>query len=641
MRAAGACLLALSALALLGSSESAHADDLVHVTANVNYDVRAEEGDVFVTWDVSAANNGPDSFIFSIPVPVLAGATEVSAQEPDGTPLATSIEPTEVDWLDILAVSFAEDIFFGDEYDFRLTYVLSETRQGVLLVTPFYVFVPMVAAGDEATVTTTTPGGTPWSVSLEPGECEQLAEGLACSGSETVYVAGLLEVRQPDATQLDSFSVAVDGADVSVSLTYFQSEDAIAAHQREVIEQTLPLFAEAYGFPYPGPAAVSVAHSGRQSVLGYEGLTECAQDFCSILISPGARDYTLAHELAHLWSGIFAERWLSEGFADWATTQVIDRAPDGLLTGDLTPTVRATVPLQLDDWEYEGSAIGASAEELERSAAGYDYSLRFVRTLASEVGAETLGKVNRTLAESGEPADSRRYMDLLEEASGGNLDSLFLLWVFPESSRAIVKERRVARDRFDAVAARLAEEGLAEEALQAAREAIADWRFSAALGELDAVEANIGRFLEVQSELQDLEEDARTLGLELPQSFAAAVSGGDLDAADDQIAAARAALGAYGVASERLAEPRNVWQRFGLLFDDPDDELAKAREAFESGRFERVRDHAAAAIETVDDASRSAMLRLLVVAGGFSAFAGGIGVAYWVALLRRRRLTEP
>jgi uncharacterized protein involved in exopolysaccharide biosynthesis len=43
----------------------------------------------------------------------------------------------------------------------------------------------------------------------------------------------------------------------------------------------------------------------------------------------------------------------------------------------------------------------------------------------------------------------------------------------------------------------------------------------------------------------------------------------------------------------------------------------------------------------VDGASRTAMLRLLVVAGILSAFAGAIGVAYWVALLRRRRLAEP
>ena len=48
---------------------------------------------------------------------------------------------------------------------------------------------------------------------------------------------------------------------------------------------------------------------------------------------------------------------------------------------------------------------------------------------------ETLREVNRAIAESDDPADSRRYMDALEEASGINPDALFLLWVFPDSTR--------------------------------------------------------------------------------------------------------------------------------------------------------------------------------------------------------------
>lgn len=642
MRVTSACLLALAALLFLGSGESAHADDPLHITTNINYDVRTEEGDVLVTWDVSVVNNEPGSFIFSIPVPVLAGATEVSAQSEDGTPLVTSIEPTDVDLLEFLTVSFDRNVFSGGEYDFSVTYVLPEVRQSGLLVTPFYVFVPLVAMGDEAVVTVTTPVTAPWTVSLEAAACELLAGVLTCSGPENVYIAGLLEVSQPEATKLDSFDVQTgDGGSVAVSIEYFESEAAVAAHQREVIEETLPLIAAGYGFPYQNATFITVTHSGRQSVLGYEGLTDCGEERCDILISPGSRDYTLVHELAHLWSDIFAARWLSEGFADWVTTQVVDRAPEGLLTGDLTPTSPARVPLQLDEWEDVGPLTGASGELIETTLAGYDYSLRFVRTLAEEVSAETLRDVNRTLAESGEPADSRRYMDVLEEVSGRNSDALFLLWVFPESSRALIEDRREARDRYAAVAARLAAEDLSEERLQLAREAILDWRFAEAQREMDAVEANVDRVLELADELRALEDTADSLGLAVPESIAAAISGWDFDTADDLIEGARAALGAYGVARERLAEPRNLWERFGLLGDDPDGELAKARQAFENGRFERVRDRSAAAVDMVNDASRSAMLRLLVVAGIFSAIAGAIGVAYWVAMLRRRRLDEP
>ncbi|MCH7810729.1 MAG: hypothetical protein IH863_09135, partial [Chloroflexi bacterium] len=608
MRVTSACLLALAALLFLRSGESARADDLFHVTTNVNYDARTEEGDVFVTWDVSAANNDPGVLFSSLTVPVLSGATEVSAQSADGTPLTTSIEPTEIELLDFLVVWFDENLFFGDTYDFSLSYVLPEVRQSGLLVTPFYIFVPLVAMGDEATVTVTTPVASPWTVSLEAAACELLDGVLTCSGSEDAYIAGLLEVSQPEATKLDSFDVPTGaGGSVAVSIEYFESEDAVAAHQREVIEETMSLIADAYGFPYQNATLITVTHSGRQSVLGYEGLAECREERCDILISPGTRDYTLVHELAHLWSDVFAARWLSEGFADWVTTQVVDRAPEGLLSGDLTPTSPARVPLQLDEWEDAEPLIGASDELIETTLAGYDYSLRFVRTLADELGAETLRDVNRTLAESGEPADSRRYMDVLEEASGRNLDSLFLVWVFPESSRALIEDRREARERYAEVAARLAAVGLSEEPLQPAWEAILDWRFAGAQSEMDAVEANVDRALELEDELRGLEGDADSLGLAVPESIAAAISGWDFETAADLMESARAALGAYGTARERLAEPRNLWERFGLLGDDPDGELAKARQAFEDGRFERVRDRSAAAVDMVNDAAWSAM----------------------------------
>ncbi|RLC56533.1 MAG: hypothetical protein DRI30_05695 [Chloroflexi bacterium] len=638
MRLTSACLLALAALLFLGSGERAHADDPVHVTTNVNYEVRAEEGDVLVTWDVSVANNAPGNFYFAIPIPVLAGATDVTATSAAGAPLFTSAEPTENGLIDLRFVSFDRDVFFGDVYSFTLSYVVPEARQSGLVVTPFYFFLPLLALGDKATVTTTTPDAVAWSVSLEPVDCELTDGALACSDSEAIYFAGNLEVSQPNATQTDSFDLVIDGNDVTATIVYFRGEDALAAHQREVIEVTMPLIADAYGFPYPGTSVLNIAHSGRESVRGYEGLASCTPAPCMILIAPGAGDYTLVHELAHFWSDMFTAAWLAEGFADWVATQVVDRAPEGLLSGNLTPRPPATVPLQLHQWRTLGSAIGASAEDLATLHAGYDYSLRFLRTLADELGAETLRDVNRTLAEREAPVGSRRYMDTLEEVSGRNVDSLFLTWVFPETSRTSVERRRETRDRYAEVADRLADEGLSEEPLEQAWESILVWGFSKAQSELDAVEANIARASEFEAELRILEGEADPLGLALPDSITAAISGWEFGAAEDLMESARAGLAAYASARERVAEPRNVWEQFGLLGDDPNGELAKAREAFEKGRFDRTRERSAAAVAMVNDASRSAMMRLLVVAGILSAVAGAIGVAYWVALLRRRRL---
>ena len=157
MRLTSACLLALAALLLIGSGESAHADDPVHITTTINYEVRWDEPAVFVTWDVSFENNdpetapngsGPTLFYDGVTLPILAGASELSARSMAGVELATTLEPSEADLLDLVNVSFDREIFFGETYDFTLTYVLAETRGDTLLVTPYYILVPLITAGD-------------------------------------------------------------------------------------------------------------------------------------------------------------------------------------------------------------------------------------------------------------------------------------------------------------------------------------------------------------------------------------------------------------------------------------------------------------------------------------------------------------
>jgi hypothetical protein len=649
MRVASAIILALAALLLLRGGGNARADELLHATTRVNYDVRVDEGDVLVSWDVSLVNNDPETtagpgtvlFYESFALPVLAGATQVSAESAAGSPLAITIEETESQELERLVVAFDQNLFYGNTYDFHVSYILPQTRGSTLLVTPAYVFLPLVTLGDEADVTLTTPGEGPWSVYLEAAECARNETVLHCSGSDNIYVAGLLEVSRPDATSTVTFDVPLDNDLVRVNLTYFQGEDALAAHQQEIITAVLPLMPEVYGFDYPAPSTVTVRHGGRQSVFGYEGLTQCGFSDCGIVISPGASDFTLVHELAHLWSEIYDERWLSEGFAQWVTELVAERTPDGLLPGEPEPPLPATVPLQLDEWGDTESALGASDEFIARTQAGYALSLRFIQTLAEEVGEDALRDVNQAIADSGRQADSRRYMDALEDVSGVNPDGLFMLWVFPESMRTLVEERREARNRYEEVAAQLAAEGLSEEPLAGIRESIARWSFDEALMALETVEADVEHYFELQADLLALEDDADALGIVVPDDISAAIGRWDFEAADSLVSSARRALDAYEIAREKAAEPRNLWEKFGLIGRDPDGELEKAREAFEGGAFDRSYDRSADAVEMLDDASGAAARRLLIVAGIFSAFAAALGVAYWIALLRQRRLAEP
>ena len=644
------CLLALAAaLGFLQSGDDAHADELLHVASSINYDVNVGDTSVAVTWDVTVTNNDPStgfaggtvSFYGGLSLPILAGGSEVSARS-GGTTLAVSQAASD-DLLDRVEIDFNRNLFYGDTYDFTLTYVIPETRTQTVLVTPFYVYVPLITLGDEATVTVTTPSDPAWQVSYDGQECpkDEVSGTLRCSESETVYLAGVLEVHQPAATSTIDFEAPLAEGSVAVDLTYFQGEDAAAAHQLEVIRATLPLIADVYGFAYPGPPKFSVSHGGRQRVFGYEGLADCDGTGCQIVISPAATDVTLVHELAHLWSGVYQARWLSEGWAEWAAREVARRTPEGFLTSDRGDGPQTTLELQLDDWGDPQSVIGASEEYVAITQAGYDLSLRFIETLAEEAGVGKLQEVNRELAETGLPAESRRYMDLLEDAAGINPDALFELWVFPDSYDTLLLDRREARDRYNEVAGRLVNEGLSEEPLAKIREMILGWRFGEALAALDVVEDDVGTYFELTDELEGLRLDADALGLLVPEDIAATIGRWEFDAADGMLEAARAALGAYTLALEKVDEPRNLWQRFGLIGDDPGGELDGAREAFESGAFERAEERAHSAVEMVDEASAAAARRLLIVVGVFAAFGIALAVAYWVALVRQRRLADP
>ncbi|MEX0682935.1 MAG: hypothetical protein WD904_10480 [Dehalococcoidia bacterium] len=647
MRRTAICLLALAALFLARSGGSAHADDLLQVTSNINYDVRTGENRVVVTWDLHVVNNDPETvfgdgtvfFYQGLTLPVLSGATDASA-ESGGASLDLAVADGPGELLDTAKVDFDQDLFFGDTYDFSLSYVIPETRAQALLVTPFYVFVPLITLGDEATVTVTTPTDPVWEVSYESQQCPLDGATLRCAGSDAVYIAGLLEVQQPGAMTSLAFEVPLANGVVGVKLTHFQGEDALAQHQQAVIAGALPLIADVYGFPYPGPSSFNVSHGGRQSVFGYEGLASCRASGCDIVISPGASDYTLVHEVSHLWSGIYTTRWLSEGFAQWVTEEVARLAPEGLLADELVPPPPSTIEFALDDWGNAGSLIGASDSEIARTQAGYDYSLRFLQTLAEEVGADKLREINRTLAESGEPADSRQYMDLVEDVGEINPDALFKVWVFPDSDELLIEERREARNRHSEVSDQLAAEGLSEEPLAPILGLILDWRFSEALAQLDSVDANLDRYFELHEEFRGLALDADAAGLVLPEDIGAAIERWDFLEAEGSLEAAREALSAFGRAREKVAGPRNLWERFGLLGDDPDDELNKAKSDFERGAFERSQEHSQSAIDMVTGASNAAIRRVLLVIGFFASVGILLAVAYWLALARQRRLSE-
>jgi len=649
--AAALTLATLAGLILAASPTGARAQDaaLLEVTSTGTYEVQTAGVPARVTWDVSVYNNDPSTtptgpgtvfFYTGLSVPVVQGASALVASDTGGSTLDVSVEDSADSVIHRADIEFGEPLFFGETYAFRLTYDLVDVRAPGVLVNANYAFLPVVGFGKLSTVTVNTPAGEPWVVSLEGDECAGDGPTFTCEGSDSYYLAALVEASQPSATTTANFEVPLADGNLTIALSYFRGEEAVAQHHQELMTAALPVIEQVYGFDYSGPPAVDISQGGRQSIFGYEGLTGCEDDRCEIVISPIADDYTVLHELAHLWSDIYDERWLSEGFAQLLALEVAPQLPEGLVRGPAPQRSPSTIDLALDDWEQLGSAINASDEERDRIAAGYDYSLRFIEELRFRFGMDTLRAVNRNIAGSGTPADSRRFMNVLEGATGENLDDLFLVWVFPGSYREILADRRDAKDRLDTLRGQLADEGLPGDALLSIEQSVADWDIAAARTALDELEDNLGTYIELDGLLATLAADAEAAGLALPSDIEDALLRFDFVAARNLLDSAGLAVIAYERADEKVGASRGIWEKFGLLGRDPDGELNAAKEAFESGDFSFSRERSDSASDTVDDASSVALRRVLIVAGIFAILAVAIGVAFAVGQLRGRAAAE-
>jgi len=640
-------LTALALVLLPGRSQQVAAVDALHIVANITYRIQLDQGPVHVSWRVTVANNDPQtrtgqggiiSFYDSLPLPLLRGATNVSAQALSGAPLTVTLDDAGPGPLISASVQFDRRLFYQESYGFDLEYDLPFAREDSLLVTPFYVAMPMVASGDQATVTIAVPMGEPWEVAVEALDCAREGFTFRCSGSDGVYVVALAEVSQPDATASLTSDLVLRGRAVAVTVTHFRGEELWAEHLLDLVGASLPIIEELYGFSYPGPGILYLNQRARQSILGYEGLTACdPRTTCQIAVSPLANDRTVLHELSHLWSGIYAQRWLSEGFADLVASEAAVRLPPGLLRGGTPTRPPATIDLRLDEWGDVKPLIGASAERRAIEDVGYDLSWRFLLLLRDRVRLQALQGANAALALGGQPADSRRFMDVLEEISGQVLDQLFARWVFPDSMAPTLEARREARDRLAALVTQAKAEGLTEDVPRAIAEEVVAWSFDEALAALDRAEAALETYAQVKDPLFAFRRGVEALGLPFPKVIEDQLQRWDFGMARLSLADASKALEAYAAARRTLEAPRSPWTRLGLLGKDPDATLAAASRAFARGDFQSADKSARAAAAMVSDAHQVALRHTILFLGALAVAALAALALLWLS----RRYTRP
>ncbi len=632
-------------LAAPGSGTVRAEEDLIHIASHVVYDIQPDEGPVHVAWDVSIRNNDPQTtndnqgstifFYETFNFPLLVGASGASATSSGGEPLEVTVGEQEAGPMLPATVKLDKRLFFGESYDLHIEYEVPEARHPAVISSPAYTFIPLLAGGDEATVDVLAPVDAPWSTTIEAVDCTQNGATFTCAGADSVFLAAVTEVARPDLTATLTADVQLRDRVVPVNVTYFQGEEAFAQHMSDLAVQGLPALENIYGIQYFGPGTVNISERVRQAILGYEGLTSCdPATACEVNISPIADDHTVLHELAHLWSGLYGERWLAEGFAQYVAALAVAYLPEGLVTGSPPVRPQPTVELQLDDWGEVESVIGASEDRLAVENAGYYRSQRFLDQLDFELGLQTLRRTNQAISQDGEPADSRSFMDVLEDVSGRNNDALFKEWIFPESLEQLIADRREARDRLTNVIARAQAAGLTEDVPGEIQEKVDAWQFQEAFAALEVAEAGLDTYDELNDDLARLQEDAAAAGLVLSPRIQELLGEWDFEGARVMVDQAFEALTAYAIAVDKVNAPRSLWERFGLLGSDPESSLERAAAAFNDGEYATAVDHADTAIDTIDGASKTAMRRVLIVAGFAALF--GLAVLGAVWLSRRR-----
>jgi hypothetical protein len=241
--------------------------------------------------------------------------------------------------------------------------------------------------------------------------------------------------------------------------------------------------------------------------------------------------------------------------------------PEGLVSGSSSVRQQPSVELQLDDWGDVENVIGASEDDLAVENAGYFRSLRFLDQVEFELGVEALRRTNQAISQDGKPADSRRFMDLLEEISGRNNDSLFVEWVFPESLEPLISDRREARNRLTNVTARAQAAGLTEDVPAEIQKKVDAWQFQEAFTALELAEAGLDTFDDLKDDLSRLQEDIDAAGLVLSDSIQKLLVEWDFEAARSTVDQAFEAVTAYHSRGEGECAAFGT-EVFGLLGSD-------------------------------------------------------------------------
>ena len=394
----------------------------------------------------------------------------------------------------------------------------------------------------------------------------------------------------------------------------------------------------AIGLPWPvaGELQIIEEHEGRSTL------------YINIAIASGRLqvDDTLdrtamLREAARLWFNerLFSTHWINEGFAaefaaragakqgiEFALPEPDRSAPSAVALNGAFPVPMSSDPTLTARRDYAYAAawyvINVLVADLDEATVQ-----ELLRRANEDLIPYKGGPPLEVRQEGGQSAGSHRFLDLVEEVGGKDVDDVFAEWVLSDGESPLLESRAAAREKYKELAT-LADGWLPPLAI---RGQMADWNFDVAVEQIEAAK----RVIESREAIEQASTDLGTTpSRALRDAYESAAA--DLSEAQAIADSQLASLARLRVGIEAVAAPRDAFAQVGL-WNEPPPELGieRARAAFASDQSAGVDSEVSAVTAAIGKASDDGLRRVALAVG--IAVAVLILLVATVALRRRSR----
>jgi hypothetical protein len=625
------------------------------IVSNATYTVDPDKAAVHVAVNLTVANHLTDTktrlYYFDkayLAVPPNTTGFKVSSRT--GKPTVHVAAKTK-DHL-LLRIDFGSRLGSGQTRGIGLTFDIRDpggvptrtTRIGSSLVT-FGAW----AYGSEATPGSTVTVIFPAGFTID-AQGDLLHKPTTGGDGRTVFSTGALAqpltffayfvADRPSAFTETKRTVQLGGRPLDILVRAWPDDPAWGERTGTMVEQGVPVLADAIGLPWVADRPFVVAEAVSQSGAGYAGKYD--PESATVEIAYYASPLVTLHETAHAWfdGNLLADRWANEGFAAYYALDAAAKLKIKAAPATLTPEMNAA-KIPLNAW----GPIGTN--EKATDAYGYAASEELARLVAERAGPTGLASVwsaihdgvaayqppglrpasgTGTGAGTGmagggaggsmdasdaaqiergtTPPDWRGLLDLLEDRTGKKYDDLWRVWVVRHEEAGLLDARASARRQYDAVVARAGEWRLPP----IVREAMRAWQFTQAEELLTAANQAL-------DDRDAVLAKASAAKLAAPRALEAAFeSDHGFAAVSLEADAELATIKAYAEAASVREPDPGLIEQVGLWGTTPDADLAAAAAAFSAGDLKAsVQDSADAfnAWDAARDTGRNRVMTML------------------------------